>query len=192
MRRWISIAGAVVVVAAIAVGIAQSGQDKSGQTVSVITPDQAGSQLRGAQPRLAQIHAQSGKLLRGGIDGYRDRVRELRGLPVVVNAWAAWCVPCRNEMPVFNRVSVKLGKRVAFLGINPSDNRDDAEELLAEIPVSYPSYEDGDGAIANSFPIIGMPSTIFYDRSGREFVHQGPYLSEQDLIADIERYALSG
>lgn len=179
-------------VAVIAIGIVQSDRGGSDRSAALVTPDQASAKLRGSPPRLAQIHAQSSEILGSGQSAYRKRLRELRGLPVVVNGWGSWCVPCRQEMPVFNRVSADLGKRVAFLGINSEDNRDGADAFLKKIPVSYPSYEDGKGALISSFGIAGLPATIFYDRAGREFVHQGPYKSEQDLIADIERYAVSG
>lgn len=193
MRKWLVIAGSVVVVAAIAIGIAQSGGGESGRSVTLVTPDQASAKLRGSPPRLTQIHAQSGELLDGGKRALRERVRDLRGLPVVVNVWGSWCGPCREEMPFFNRASANLGKRVAFLGVDTDfEYRGAAEKFLAKNPVYYPSYTDSDSAIANSFGILGVPSTIYYDRKGREYAHQGPYKSEQDLLDDINRYALSG
>lgn len=179
-------------VVVIAIGIAQSDGGESGESVALVTPDQASAKLRGSPPRLTQIHAQSSEVLGGGKSAFRKRVRDLRGIPVVVNVWGAWCGPCRTEMPYFNRASANFGKRVAFLGVDTEDNTDDAEAFLEKIPVYYPSYEDGNSAIANSFGVAGVPSTIFYDRRGREFAHQGVYRSEQDLLNDIKRYALTG
>jgi thiol-disulfide isomerase/thioredoxin len=109
-----------------------------------------------------------------------------------VNGWATWCGPCKLEFPIFQRVATRLGKRVAFLGLNVSDNREEAEEFLAERPVPYPSIEDGDTAIAQHVGWVGgLPITIFYDRRGKKFVHQGGYKNERDLLRDIERYALA-
>jgi cytochrome c biogenesis protein CcmG/thiol:disulfide interchange protein DsbE len=191
MRRWIVIAGSLAIAAAIGIGIVQSGGDESGQSAPLISPDQASAQLHGAPPRLAQIHAQSSEILGGGKSAYQERVRSLRGLPIVVNVWGSWCPPCREEMPLFNRVSAKFGKRVAFLGVDTDiERRGAAEKFLRKIPVYYPSYKDEDGVIANTFGVLGTPSTIFYDRAGRDFSHQGQYRSEQDLTDDIERYAL--
>jgi cytochrome c biogenesis protein CcmG/thiol:disulfide interchange protein DsbE len=192
MRRWFVIAGSIAVVAAIGIGIAQSGGGSKADSGSLLTPRQANAKLAGASPRLAAIHAQASELLGGGKAAYNQRVRDLRGLPVVVNGWGAWCTACRQEMPIYNRVSAKLGKRVAFLGIDSQDNRDDAKKFLAKIPVFYPSYEDGDTKIVDSFGLAGLPATIFYDRSGTQFVHQGAYRSEGELITDIRRYAQTG
>jgi cytochrome c biogenesis protein CcmG, thiol:disulfide interchange protein DsbE len=110
---------------------------------------------------------------------------------VVINVWAAWCGPCRDELPIFASAARAWGGRVAFLGVDVRDDRGSAARLLRAIPLSYPSYEDPDGAIAHSYRLVGTPSTIYYDRAGREtHVHPGPYLSRRDLDADIARYSL--
>lgn len=192
MRKWFVIAGSVAVVGVIAIGIVQSSGGKSENSSSALTPAQASAKLAGSPARLAAIHAQSNQILGGGKSAYDTRVRSLRGVPVVVNGWGSWCGPCRQEMPVFSHVSADLGKRVAFLGINSTDSLDGAKRFLAKTPVSYPSYEDGKGTLVSSFGIIGLPATIFYDRSGHKFVHQGPYHSQKDLITDINRYAITG
>jgi thiol-disulfide isomerase/thioredoxin len=192
MRKWFALAGSIAVVVVIAIGIAQSDGGESSKSVALVTPDQASAKLRGSPPRLTLIHAQSSEVLEGGTSAFRKRVRDLRGIPVVVNVWGAWCGPCRTEMPYFNRASANFGKRVAFLGVDTEDNTDEAEAFLEKIPVYYPSYDDKNSAISNSFGVAGVPSTIFYDRRGREFAHQGVYRSEQDLLNDIKRYALSG
>jgi cytochrome c biogenesis protein CcmG/thiol:disulfide interchange protein DsbE len=192
MRRWLVIAGSVAVVVVIAIGITQSNGGGSDHSGSVLTPAQASAKLAGSSTRLAAIHAQSNQILGGGKSAYNERVKSLRGLPVVVNGWGAWCTACRIEMPILNRVSARMGRQVAFLGIDSQDNRDAAKKFLKKIPVSYPSYEDGDSKIVDTFGIAGLPSTIFYDRSGRQFVHQGAYRSEAALITDIKRYALTG
>jgi cytochrome c biogenesis protein CcmG, thiol:disulfide interchange protein DsbE len=119
------------------------------------------------------------------------RLAALKGHPVVVNIWAAWCGPCREELPVLQRLSLDMGKQVAFLGVDLRDNRESAARLLQRFPLTYPSYEDPDGEIYNAQRLQGVPSTLFYDRRGRQsFVHQGPYFEAADLEADIRRYAL--
>jgi cytochrome c biogenesis protein CcmG/thiol:disulfide interchange protein DsbE len=192
MRRWTSIVGALAITAAIAIGIVQSDGGKSERKGSLLTPAQAHAKLKGSAPKLAAIHSQANEILPGGKSAYQRRVKSLRGLPVVVNGWGSWCVPCRQEMPVFNQVSANLGTKVAFLGVNSEDSLDGANAFLKKTPVSYPSYEDGKGTLISSFGIAGLPATIFYDRKGHQFVHQGPYRSQQDLITDIKRYALTG
>ncbi len=101
----------------------------------------------------------------------------LRGHPAVVNVWGAWCDPCRAELPVLQRASLDWGKRVAFLGVDLRDNRGAARKLLGQIPLTYPSYEDPDGKIANSYRLVGTPATIYYNAAGKQtYLHQGPYL----------------
>jgi hypothetical protein len=93
---------------------------------------------------------------------------------------------------MFQRLSVELGREVAFIGVDAQDNADDAREFLREYPVSFPSYEDPDQKVAKVFKghLNAFPVTAFYDREGElSFVHQGGYPSEAKLREDIERYA---
>ena len=150
------------------------------------------SALAGSPPALAALHAQRNQLLSGGPRAFKDRVSELRGLPVVVNVWASWCTPCRAEFPLFQVASVRFGRRVAFLGVDTLDSAADARGFLARFPVAYPSYEDRSGAIARSLaPAQGVPNTVFIDRHNRvAYFHQGAYRSEAALVTDIHRYAM--
>lgn len=149
--------------------------------------------LAGSPPRLAAIHEQANELIDTGKDGYEKRLDELKGLPIVVNVWASWCAPCRAEVPHLQQVSAKLGKRVAFLGINPDDSDDAAATFLRDNPVPYPSYTDPGREIAVSVgATFGYPATVFYDRQGERFTKHGEYRSEADLIADIREHALGG
>jgi thiol-disulfide isomerase/thioredoxin len=149
------------------------------------------SRLSGSPPPLAALHRQANAFLPGGRAELRRRLAAVEGHPAVVNLWAAWCGPCIVELPVFQQVSLDLGRRVAFLGVNVDDNRTRAERLLRRVPVTYPSVEDPDRRIFESYRLLGMPSTVFYDARGRQtFVHQGPYDDRAALVDDIRRYAL--
>jgi len=152
---------------------------------------QVEQELAGAPAPLAALHRQANQLLPGGAKAFEERVSGLGGHPVVVNKWASWCAPCKQEFPYFQRLSVELGREVAFLGSNSEDNRDDAEEFLRDYPVSFPSYEDPDQKVARVFKgHVAFPTTAFYDRTGKlAYVKQGGYASEARLREDIERYA---
>jgi thiol-disulfide isomerase/thioredoxin len=148
------------------------------------------SKLAGSPPPLRAVHDQANRLLGGGKSALNARVAALRGYPIVMNFWGSWCGPCRDEFPIFQRVALDLGRRVAFLGVDVQDAAAPAAKFLGQVPVSYPSYTDPQKDIAAGFGLIGTPSTAFYDRRGkRTFLHQGPYENAADLQSDIRRYA---
>jgi cytochrome c biogenesis protein CcmG/thiol:disulfide interchange protein DsbE len=149
-----------------------------------------GKALAGSPLPLAALHEQANDLLGGGQEAFDARLAELRGYPVVVNVWASWCVPCRQEFPVLQKLSARYGKKVAFLGLNSEDSDDAAATFLREEPVPYPSYTDPDKAVAQSIGVVGFPDTAFYDKRGRlVYLKQGPYTDDSDLEADVRRYA---
>jgi thiol-disulfide isomerase/thioredoxin len=188
MRRALWILGAVALVAVLAVGISQSGGGEAEPASTTAAVDTTA--LEGAPAPLAELHEKAGTIEPATIPSYRKQLRDLRGYPVVVNAWASWCGPCKLEFPFFRSVATQEGKRVAFLGVNVSDNRQDAQAFLKKQPVPYPHLEDGDARIVQKAGAAGgLPTTIFYDENGkRAFIHQGGYRSERDLLRDIERY----
>jgi cytochrome c biogenesis protein CcmG/thiol:disulfide interchange protein DsbE len=175
--------------AAAALGLAACGDGDEG---SASAPPDYGAALEGAPPKLAAIHVQQNELLPGGVAAFEARLRELRGFPVVVNKWASWCGPCRAEFPYFQSQVAKQGNKVAFLGIDSNDGEDSARDFLAEFPVPYPSYLDPDQDVSDSIqPALYTPATAFYDSEGElAYVRQGGYPDEDQLAADIERYAL--
>jgi cytochrome c biogenesis protein CcmG, thiol:disulfide interchange protein DsbE len=148
--------------------------------------------LAGSPAPLAGLHSQAGSLLGGGMKAFKARLAALRGRPVVVNEWASWCPPCRNEFPLLAQASARYGKRVAFLGVNVSDNPGDAGSFLRGHPLSYPSYTDSNGAIAASFGNAqALPITIYFSPSGKKaYTHIGYYAAQEALDSDVERYAL--
>jgi cytochrome c biogenesis protein CcmG/thiol:disulfide interchange protein DsbE len=195
MRRWLPwIAGAVALGAIVAYGLSRAPETTAPKqpTVSKISPQELHAKLDGAPPALAAVHRQANDLLPGARKALMSRVRELRGHPLVINVWAAWCGPCRQELPIVQRASLDWGKRVAFVGVDLQDNRASARRLLANIPLTYPSYEDPDGKVARGYRLVGTPSTIYYDAAGKQtYIHQGQYYRRSDLDADIKRYAVS-
>ena len=146
--------------------------------------------FQGAPPPLRGLYEDRNELLDGGAPAFEKRVAELRGYPIIVNKWASWCGPCRAEFPVFQKAAVQEAKRVAFLGVDSSDNDEQARTFLSDFPLPYPSYKDPDLKVARVFNGVGaFPTTAFYDRRGKvAYVHQGPYHSVDDLLADVRRY----
>ena len=137
-----------------------------------------------------RLAAQTGTLRGGGLKAYEAQLAKLKGTPVVVNQWASWCGPCRFEFPFFISQAKRLKGKVAFLGVDSNDAREDAEKFLREFPTPYPHFEDGDLDIARSFRGGRVwPSTAFYDAKGDlVYTHHGAYPSEERFAEEIGKY----
>jgi len=182
---------AAAVALAAALALAACGSSGAGNPDSKLSVSEATQPIEGAPPQLAAIRAQGNKILDGGTDAFDARLTALKGTPVVVNKWASWCGPCRLEFPFFQAQASKRGGEIAFLGDFGNDSTDAGETFLSELPLPYPSYDDPDQKIAEQIKAPQVfPATAFYDRSGElVFTHQGQYRDEQELAADIARYA---
>ena len=110
----------------------------------------------------------------------------------MIDKWASWCVPCQSERAAFQQASTALGRSVAFLGIDSGDTSlADGRSFLRAAPVGYPSYYDQSGRLGTQIADSSFtPVTVFYDRAGHQYIHQGPYPSAAKLEADVRRYAL--
>jgi len=174
----------------VALGLVACGGSSDGPPTTK-APDYRAALANAPKP-LAKLYARGDILLPGGPDAFRAQLDALHGYPVVVNKWASWCGPCREEFPYLQRLSARFGKRVAFLGVDADDSEAAARTFLGEFPLPYPSYSDPDQDISRLVGATpGFPATTFYDASGeRVFVKQGQYVSQADLAADIRRYAI--
>jgi thiol-disulfide isomerase/thioredoxin len=155
------------------------------------TPARSLAGLAGSPTPLSKLHQQAGALL-GWSSALRARIRSLHDYPIVINVWASWCSPCREEFPLFAAASAAFGRRVAFLGVNVEDQSAAAQSFLTDHPVSYPSYQSSTGELSGLAQIEGTPTTIYLSPGGHlSFVHTGEYGNLQTLEADIGRYALA-
>jgi peroxiredoxin len=103
------------------------------------------------------------------------KLSELRGKVILINFWASWCGPCRQEMPVLDEL-YRHYRSLDFtiLGVNVEQNSDDAESLLKDVPVSFPILFDTENKISKLYGVKGMPSTVLVDRDGKiRYVHMG-------------------
>jgi cytochrome c biogenesis protein CcmG, thiol:disulfide interchange protein DsbE len=188
-RRLHRIAALAAVVLA-AGAVAACGSDDDVAPGNAADAPDFSAAVEAAPPPLAELYADGDILLDGGVEGYEAQLAELEGYPVVVNKWASWCGPCREEFPYLQAQAAERADEVAFLGINSEDSEDAALTFLRNHPLPYPSFSDSDGSIASSIDAIEFPATAFYDADG-ELVHlrRGVYPSEQELAADIDEHA---
>lgn len=92
----------------------------------------------------------------------------LRGHPVILNFWASWCIPCRDEAPLLESVWKEFGPRgLLVIGINTQDLEQPARGFVKEFHITYPTLRDPDGSVARLFSTTGVPETFFVDADGR-------------------------
>jgi cytochrome c biogenesis protein CcmG, thiol:disulfide interchange protein DsbE len=92
----------------------------------------------------------------------------LRGQVVVLNFWASWCPPCREEAPLLQDGWERYRDQgVVFLGVDANDLSEDGRDFLAEHGITYPNVHDGEGSTLGRYGIPAMPETMFIDREGR-------------------------
>jgi thiol-disulfide isomerase/thioredoxin len=196
MRRLLGIGALVLVVGAVVLGLSQAGGNGGASGAPARFDLRAAMRKLDRPPTppapLVALHEQSNTLLGGGEDALRARLKDLRGLPVVINKWASWCSPCRAEFPIFQHVATQYGRRVAFLGLDAQDKAPAAKRFLSQRPLPYPSYEDPDQSIARSLEAPDVaPVTVFIDAHGKTaFIHSGQYTSSRQLSDDIDRYLM--
>lgn len=108
----------------------------------------------------------------------RLQLQDLRGQTWLLNVWASWCAPCRQELPVLAELSKRDG--VAIYGLNYKDQPDKARALLRLAGNPYrASAMDGDGRLGMDFGIQGVPETFVIDGQGRvRYRHVGPVTAE--------------
>jgi cytochrome c biogenesis protein CcmG/thiol:disulfide interchange protein DsbE len=194
MRKTAIGLGLLAVAVAVVIGIGQA-RDRTGASGGVprtLTRAEVSKPIAGAPPDLATLRRQVNVLRGGGAKAFDAQLRALRGHPIVVNLWASSCGPCRYELPVFQHEALARGAQVAFLGVDVTDDRDEALKLAARFPMPYPSFSDPRGNISvGIFSSQALPTTAFYDARGKlSIVHQGPFTDQAKLSDAIDRYAL--
>ena len=110
----------------------------------------------------------------------------LAGRPMVVNLWATWCEPCREEMPMLQAAQKRYGARVQFIGVNTKDQPDWAAEFLQEVKVTYPQVVDFDGQLLASVRSPGLPVTLVLDRHGQVSGRQIGRIREKRLTELVD------
>jgi len=108
-------------------------------------------------------------------EGAAVSLGDFSGQVVMINFWASWCVPCRQEMPLLEELYSKyepLG--FTLLGVNVDEDPAAAIEYLTEVQVSFPVLFDTANEVSKAYDVIAMPSTVLIGRDGKlRFIHHG-------------------
>ena len=122
-----------------------------------------------------------------GLDGKQGSLEDYRGQVVVLNFWASWCDPCREESPLLERFHEDLRQRGGtVVGVDVRDLSDDAREFVREYDLSYPMLRDKDGHGIETFGVVQYPETFVIDRAGRiTAVRRGP-VDERFMRTEVE------
>lgn len=109
----------------------------------------------------------------------------LANKPTVINMWASWCGPCKEELPILAKAHQEYGDKVQFLGIDFADpSPESAIKLAAAAGITYPLMADPDSSLKSSLRIIGLPETVFVDDKGTVVATERRAFQSYD---DVER-----
>jgi cytochrome c biogenesis protein CcmG/thiol:disulfide interchange protein DsbE len=184
LARLLSLVAVVAFIALLAYGLLSEGADTTidaglAEGEAPLAPEFALEVLtRGTLP------AGLARDLEPALADDRLSLAELRGTPFVLNLWASWCIPCREEAPVLAEGWREHGPRgVLYLGLNMQDVTDDALGFIDEFDVRYPNVREPDNATAQAYGATGIPETYFVSARGRVVGHVIGVVTVQQLDA---------
>lgn len=119
-------------------------------------------------------------------EGDRIRLSDMKGKVVVIDLWASWCAPCREQSKVLSELTQEVGANVQIIGIATSDAIGPATAFLKEEKATYPSAFDEKGSIARALKVEGLPTTIIIDADGKtRFIERRP-LTKIEILSLIQ------
>jgi cytochrome c biogenesis protein CcmG/thiol:disulfide interchange protein DsbE len=176
MRRFLGPLPLAVMLGVVAVlGVLTYGVTSSGQSETIDDALAEGRRVPAPALTLSPLGAEAP----ASLSDYRGKV-------VLLNFWASWCAPCRDESPLLQRWHDRMhSKGGIVLGVNVLDVRSDARAFVEEFGLTYPMLRDGGSDSSEAFGVVGYPETFVIDRSGRiAAVTHGP-VDDSDLRRQV-------
>jgi cytochrome c biogenesis protein CcmG/thiol:disulfide interchange protein DsbE len=115
------------------------------------------------------------------------QLASLRGKVVVLNFWASWCYPCKQEAPALAEASKRWAGRVVVLGVDVNDFAGDARRFARKYGLSYPLVHDNHNVTSPKYGLTGLPETFFIDRRGKVVVHVPGEVKAGEIQDGVER-----
>jgi cytochrome c biogenesis protein CcmG/thiol:disulfide interchange protein DsbE len=129
------------------------------------------------------------------LEGAQVSLASLQGRPVIVNFWASWCLPCREEAPLFRELSEQRGAEggLALVGVMFQETSEqNARDFIREFALTYPSLRDPGSRTAINYGVSGIPETVFIDRAGViQDVYRGA-LGRERLNTGLKKIGVTG
>ncbi|HSC34321.1 MAG TPA: TlpA disulfide reductase family protein [Thermodesulfobacteriota bacterium] len=112
--------------------------------------------------------------------GKKISLRDFNGKPVVLNFWATWCGPCKEELPLFEKMWNKFkDDDVVFLGVDVMDDRTNALEFIKNSGITYTNLYDQPGEVSSKYKVVALPVTFFIDKEGEIAIkNYGPFIGK--------------
>jgi len=110
---------------------------------------------------------------------------------VVVNFWATWCPPCRQEMPAFESIFVNNKDKVEILGVNLQENKKTINGFLEEIPVTYTLLLDPTSSVKKTYNIFTQPVTYFIDKEGIIVDKKFGFLIDEEIEEKFKKIGIN-
>lgn len=131
------------------------------------------------------------ELFAGGDPGDRVKLADQRGKVVVLDFFASWCMPCREQAAAVEQIAREFsGQDVYVLGVGTSDSREAIERYVGETKPSYASGFDEGNVVANAYGVTGLPTLVVVDRAGRVAFHESRIVDKREL-SEVVRTALA-
>jgi peroxiredoxin len=142
-----------------------------------------------AMPALAGTGGPAPTFTLSSNDGKSVSLSQYQGQVVMINFWASWCGPCREEFPLLDSIYRKYNKLgFTMLGVNVEPDSKAANDWLKQTPVTFPILYDTDSKVSKLYDVAGMPSTVIIDRTGKvRVLHRGYKPGDENEYMDSIR-----